>query len=429
MYAIVDIETTGGQPEYDRIIEIAVYLHDGNRITGEFSSLVNPGVSIPPFIARLTRISDEMVASAPDFETIAPEIVRLLENRVFVAHNVMFDFSFLNHALQKAGYAVDAPLLCTCKTSRRLLPGHPSYSLGKLCRSLSINLENAHRAAADALATTSILELLIDKAQGVLDPFFYVPEPRQNFSGIPESELEKLPPRAGIIYFVNEDGEVIYITRSKNIRKKARTIVGKMKNKRYMNVAVNARHLDFEVTGSRVLAAIRESEEILKFSPRFNRKYKQRDTRFAIYEELDSCGHLTLATRPYQPGTNPVIILASQKEADKITRQLVIPHLPGHQEAPNSHLQNRQVGEIISSLVAHRKNFIISDLGPVPSQQTHVVVRNGCYAGFLICDRDDVFPSAEELLERMITSTDHPSSFRAIVNTVARGHYERIIHF
>lgn len=131
MFAIVDLETTGGIPENDQIIEVAIYHHDGEKITGSWSSLINPETVIPPFIARLTGISDVMVQKAPLFSAVAPQIAEMLTDRIFVAHNVMFDYSFLTHHLEQHGFPpIEHRLFCTCHSGRKLLPGYPSYSLG-----------------------------------------------------------------------------------------------------------------------------------------------------------------------------------------------------------------------------------------------------------------------------------------------------------
>jgi DNA polymerase-3 subunit epsilon len=161
MYCIVDVETTGMVKGPARLTEIALFRHDGQRVVDSFHSLLNPGTPIPPFIARLTGISDAMVAAAPSFAEVAPRVLALSQDAVFVAHNVHFDYGFLKKELGWLGYAYERSLLCTVRTSRKLLPGLPSYSLGRLCGSLDIPLENRHRAYGDAAATVRLFELLL----------------------------------------------------------------------------------------------------------------------------------------------------------------------------------------------------------------------------------------------------------------------------
>jgi DNA polymerase-3 subunit epsilon len=162
-FAIVDIETTGGMPSTHGITEIAIVIHNGVEVTGKYSTLVNPLQKIPPFIVGMTGISDEMVASAPLFEEVAPQIYNLLNGRVFVAHNVSFDYSFVHFHMDRAGYKWSAPKLCTIKLSRKVFPGLAKYGLGSLTRDLGIRIEGRHRAWGDAQATAEVLSLAIEK--------------------------------------------------------------------------------------------------------------------------------------------------------------------------------------------------------------------------------------------------------------------------
>lgn len=161
MYSIIDIETTGGSPEKDKITEIAILSHDGKRVIREFSTLINPERSIPGFITGITGISNEMVANAPKFYEIAKEIVHLTENTVFVAHNASFDYGFVCQEFRELGYNYSRKKLCTVKLSRKLIPGLRSYSLGKICNELNININNRHRAKGDAIATVKLFEVLL----------------------------------------------------------------------------------------------------------------------------------------------------------------------------------------------------------------------------------------------------------------------------
>ena len=151
MYAIIDIETTGGQPAQDRITEIAIFIHDGYKITDKYHTLINPQRPIPYFISNLTGITDEMVKDAPKFHEVAKEIVQFTEGKIFVAHNVRFDYSFVKKEFADLGYTYQRKTLCTVRLSRSLIPGLPSYSLGKLCKSINIELQMRHRAIGDAV--------------------------------------------------------------------------------------------------------------------------------------------------------------------------------------------------------------------------------------------------------------------------------------
>ena len=162
-FAVVDIETTGSTPQSAGITEIAIVIHNGVEVTGKYVTLINPRHKIPPFIVNMTGISDEMVAGAPLFEEVATQIYNLLNGRVFVAHNVSFDYSFVHYLLGRSGFQWSAPKLCTIKLSRRVFPGLEKYGLGSLTRDLGIRIEGRHRAWGDAAATAQVLTMAIQK--------------------------------------------------------------------------------------------------------------------------------------------------------------------------------------------------------------------------------------------------------------------------
>jgi DNA polymerase-3 subunit epsilon len=162
VYCIVDVETTGGVKGSARLTEIAIFRHDGQQVVDSFHSLVNPECPIPPFIRHLTGISNEMVQDAPLFSEVANRVIDITQDAIFVAHNVGFDFNFIKKELEWLGHDYLRRTVCTVRTSRKVFPGFPSYSLGKLCNSLNIPLNNRHRAQGDAAATVRLFELLLE---------------------------------------------------------------------------------------------------------------------------------------------------------------------------------------------------------------------------------------------------------------------------
>jgi len=161
LYAIIDIETTGQASSTGKITEIAIYIHNGFTITDSFSTLINPECYIPEFITRLTGIDNEMVRTAPRFYEIAGKIVEVTQDKVFVAHNVSFDYRFIQEEFKRLGFNYQRKTMCTVKMGRKFLPGYKSYSLGKLCKELGISIKNRHRANGDALATVRLFELIL----------------------------------------------------------------------------------------------------------------------------------------------------------------------------------------------------------------------------------------------------------------------------
>jgi DNA polymerase-3 subunit epsilon len=163
LFAIIDIETTGNSYKYGHITEIAIYQHNGNKITNVFSTLVNPEIDIPYYITKLTGIDNEMVKNAPRFYEIARQVVELTAGRTFVAHNVQFDYRFIKEEFSRLAYSFDRKTLCTVQLARKFLPGYRSYSLGSICHDLGIEIQGRHRAAGDALATVKLFEKILLK--------------------------------------------------------------------------------------------------------------------------------------------------------------------------------------------------------------------------------------------------------------------------
>jgi len=163
-FAVVDVETTGGAGELNRITEVGVVLLDDFEVVGTYHSLIDPGTPITPFVVNLTGITDEMVQGQPQFSAVAEEIRELLEDRIFVAHNVQFDLKMIKTEMKRSCITFDPPRLCTVKLARRVFPGFPSYSLHNLTQSLGLPDFNHHRALDDTMAAAEILKLALEKA-------------------------------------------------------------------------------------------------------------------------------------------------------------------------------------------------------------------------------------------------------------------------
>ncbi len=163
MYAIIDIETTGQSAANGKITEVAIFVHDGFKVIDSFSSLINPECYIPDYIVTLTGINNEMVRNAPKFYEVARRIVEMTNDRIFVAHNVSFDYRFIQEEFKRLGYDYQRKTMCTVRMGRKFLPGHKSYSLGNICDELGISINGRHRAAGDALATVKLFEILLEK--------------------------------------------------------------------------------------------------------------------------------------------------------------------------------------------------------------------------------------------------------------------------
>lgn len=170
MFSIIDIETTGQSYKNGKITEIAIFQHNGQEITDSYSTLINPEMDIPFFITELTGIDNEMVRNAPKFYQVAKRIIEMTTGRTFVAHNASFDYKFIKEEYARLGYNYHRKTMCTVRLSRKLLPGHQSYALGRLCNDLGIKINGRHRAAGDALATTKLFDILVQRNSSMGNP-------------------------------------------------------------------------------------------------------------------------------------------------------------------------------------------------------------------------------------------------------------------
>ncbi len=294
MYAIVDVETTGGSPRYERVIEIAIVLHDGQRIVDSFATLLYPERSIPWHITQITGITDDMVAHAPRFFEVAKRIVEMTREAVFVGHNVSFDYGFLREEFARLGYAYTCrQRLCTVRLTRQVFPGLPSYSLESLRAHFGITSERAHRALDDALATTRLLEHILAAQNGHEDIDTLIHQGIRA-SRLPEhitlQRLYEAPEACGVYYLHDERGEVVYVGKSINIRKRLFEHFADTSPKGE-KLRAGVADFSYEVTGSELVALLLESAEVKRLQPRINRALRLRQFNAAIYTYTDEQGY------------------------------------------------------------------------------------------------------------------------------------------
>jgi DNA polymerase-3 subunit epsilon len=297
MYAIVDIETTGGNAGSGSITEIAIIISDGKSILDSYTTLVNPLQPIPLFIEKLTGISDEMVSNAPTFSQIAKDINELLQDKIFVAHNVNFDYSFIAHQLNQQGYRFNARKLCTVRLSRKVFEDLPSYSLGNLCRSLDIQVNNRHRAMGDASATTELFHRIVEADRGLLIKSMLKKGSGDGYLPIhlSSNDLEQMPDKPGIYYFHDAKGKIIYVGKAKRLRKR---VISHFSNndvsKRKQDLMRMVHKISFKESGNELMMSVMESIEIKRIWPLFNRSQKKFENRFGICSYVDQRGVLRL---------------------------------------------------------------------------------------------------------------------------------------
>lgn len=329
LYAVVDIETTGGFASGNGITEISILVHDGSKVLESFETLINPQQDIPFYIQTLTGISDEMVRDAPLFEEVAPKIYDLLHDKIFVAHNVNFDFSFVRHQLANSGFNLQSKKLCTVRMSRKVIPGHSSYSLGKLCSALNIPLNDRHRAGGDAAATALLLSLLLKKdTEGLISLSLNKTSKEQilppNLSRV---QIEALPANPGVYYFKDNKGKIIYIGKAINIKKRVYShFSGNSIKQQRQEFLKNIHEVDYTICGTELMALILEASEIQKHWPENNRALKRPEQRYALYSFEDQNGFIRLGIDKYKKNTPALYTFSSLLAGQSMLRGMIREH-------------------------------------------------------------------------------------------------------
>jgi DNA polymerase III subunit epsilon len=326
-YAIVDIETTGSYANGAAMTEIAIIVTDGEKILQQYETLINPQQSIPYFITRLTGITDAMVASAPVFSEVAEKIYSILKGCIFVAHNVNFDYSFVNHQLKQCGYELKSNKLCTVRYGKKVIQGLRSYSLGNFCKALDIRIENRHRAGGDCMATYYLLKKIFENDHhNELQKFLKnVYHDRNLPLQLNVSDYHNLPAQTGVYYFLDAKQKIIYVGKAINIKKRvASHFAGNKTNKQKQEFIRNIASIKYKLTATELMSLILESIEIKKYWPRYNNAQKKYEHRFAIYQYQNQNGYSQLCIDKKKKNLPHVITVKNKVEGFILLKQLTL---------------------------------------------------------------------------------------------------------
>jgi len=326
MYAIVDIETTGGHASANGITEVAILIHDGRQVREQFRTLINPLMSIPVYVQVLTGIDDEMVRTAPEFREVAQSIYELLQDKIFVAHNVNFDFSFLHFHLAAAGFHLQTKKLCTVRLSRKIIPGLTSYSLGRLCKEVGIEIQDRHRAFGDAHATAKLFSMLLERdTEGHISKTLNHRSKEQSLPPhLPKEDMDKLPSVSGIYYFHNSKAKVIYVGKAKDIRKRVASHFANNKPGRQKQEFLrDIHHITFQVCSTELMSFILEAVEIKRLWPAYNRSLKRFEHAYGLYSYNDQNGYLRLAIDRKKKFSKPYYTFNGILEGHNLIKSLV----------------------------------------------------------------------------------------------------------
>jgi DNA polymerase-3 subunit epsilon len=440
-FAVIDIETTGSYSAPTGITEIAVVLHDGEKETGRFETLINPCSPVLPFVQRLTGITNEMLQDAPKFEEVAKTIWELTEGATFVAHSVNFDYSYIRNAYKTLGADFRRDKLCTVRLSRKFFPGYPSYSLGNICSSLGIKAVNRHRAMGDAEATVKLFERCLqeDNENTIIHPS----KKKKDISVLPplllKETFEGLPEKPGVYYFMDLHGKIIYIGKAINIKNR---IYSHFTGKGGARLSFISQIADIrcKVCGTELIALLLESDEIKKHFPIYNQAQKYDRGNYVLAEYQDRKGIHHLAIVRNHKTLNPVTSFRSYSDAHEFLLQLIRQftlcpkYCNIHASAgacfdygikkcngvccgeESAAVYNARVADALDSVLRSHETKIIIDEGRSFNERSVVLIENGIYKGFGYFDSSAEVISPEQAKE-IIQPYRHTADIQRILNS------------
>lgn len=440
MYTILDIETTGGKYNEEGITEIAIHKFDGHKVVDKFISLVNPEREIQPFVVNLTGINNKMLRTAPKFYEVAKRIVEITEDSVLVAHNAQFDYRILRTEFRRLGYNFERKTLCTVDLSKKLLPDAESYSLGKLVRALGIPISDRHRANGDAIATLKLFKLLLTKdTEKTIIKEVVREETHGELSQRQLDIVEQMPSETGLYYMHGKKGEILFLGKSTNIKKRVNQHFTKNGDKA-RQLQKETKTITFEETGSELVALLKEHEELVKNNPKYNPNTRRKRLQ-AIYMVPDADGYQKFEIGPYNKGKKCVTtfngILSAKNFLQKITAEFQLcPKLNGLEEAVCDNTQNNQClggckGQEIPSDYNQRthqvlekyslldKSILIIDKGREIGEHSAILIKNGIFQGFGYYDLNHQINNIH-ILESIITPMKGDATTGHIIDSYLR---------
>jgi DNA polymerase-3 subunit epsilon len=388
MFAVIDIETTGGNPNAERIIEIAILIFDGNKIIEEYSTLINPEKQISPFISTFTGITNHMVKDAPKFEDIADRVLKLTHGHIFVAHNVRFDYNFIKHEFKKLNIEYARKTLDTVQLSRKTFPQYRSHSLGNICRDLGIQIDNRHRALGDAKATTILLQKIIAQynenflEQVMHDDVKKLYLPKKLDSKI----LENLSEEAGIIFFYNQEKDVIAVQSAKNIKEHIFKIYKDKPADKYKKLLYEeTAELSFEITGNELLAILLEENYLQSHLPKYNKIQKHYSFNVGLFADYDENGFYKLAIKMLDEAEEPIIKFTSKLKAERMLNQIVNASKLGpiFKKIESKFHYNQRIEELLAKFKYPSSNFFLILNGRSGTEKCAINIEKGNLNGYV----------------------------------------------
>ncbi|MGB1230859.1 MAG: exonuclease domain-containing protein [Winogradskyella sp.] len=443
MYAILDIETTGGKFNEEGITEIAIHQFNGYKVTDTFISLVNPEREIQPFVVNLTGINSKMLKNAPKFYEVAKRIVEITEGCIIVAHNSSFDYRILKTEFKRLGFPFKRKTLCTVELSKQLIPGMESYSLGKLTRALGIPIIDRHRANGDAVATVKLFKMLLQKDldKTIIKDAIKI-EQKSKIAPNLKDIISSLPTETGVYYIHNAKGDIIYIGKSKNIKKRlTQHFTGSNSKSKKIQTFVHT--VTYEKTGSELAALLKESEEIKKNKPIYNRALRRTIYTHALYSFTDSNGYINLKIDKANGDVLPITTFGTRHSGKTFMFKAVEDYnlcqkLTGlyttktscfkydvkqclgaciNEESAQTY--NLRINKLIAKHSYQNKDMLIVDKGRDVHEKSVFLVENGIFKGFGFFDLNLQITN-KDILASLITPMSNTKDNQHIIQSYIR---------
>ena len=440
MFAVVDVETTGGYANSHRMTEIAIVIHDGVEVVQDYTTLLNPHRPIPAGITALTGIDDYMVADAPDFTEVAEEIRAILADHIFVAHNVNFDYSFVRAAFAEVGINYNPKRMCSVRYARKVNPGLRSYSLKNLVKNFNLSNAAAHRAWGDARVTAQLLQLLLEADKGGVWQHL-VKRNSGEFNlpaHLPSDEYHNLPEKPGVYYMYNEGGEPIYIGKARNLKKRvASHFISDKESKRNQAFKREIHHIDYQLTGSELLASLLEDHEIRHYWPRYNSAQKNPKRKFGLYMYQNQKGVWQLGINRVTRQQGFIMEFYSQFDAqnwliEMIRKYQLNPNYCGIvgllDQQPLDQLHDSGINQLLADIEKAKQAYVFKLPGREPTEQGYILIENGHATGYGFVD--DYFSGdfAEVVMDNLQELRSSVTA-QSIVRKILEEHSDVLIPF
>lgn len=410
-YAVVDIETTGGSADSNGITEIAIVVVENGKIVQEYQSLVNPLLPIPPFIQNLTGIDDHMVKDAPLFDDIAQDVFDILNECIFVAHNVNFDYTFVQAALKKAGFRFQRKKLCTVRLSKKIWPGFRKYSLGILADRRGVENNNAHRAMSDAYATAEIfIQLLAEDESGEIEKQLKKQKEVRLPINIDWPVVDKIPLQTGIYYFLDQAGKPIYIGKAKNLQKRVlQHFTADQETEQKSAFHKDVFNIKTEVVTSEFMALLIEDGLINHHWPKYNKAQKGPNKRYGIFMYTDQTGKTRLAIQMQKMHDKPLFSLASRALARKTLFEIQRTYslrsellgLPESFDEPAIEAHFEGIEQLKAQFLKSDNYEVILDKFWVGTKRGYCLIKNNLYQGYGFIERNGVDPNLDVFINAL----------------------------